>query len=96
MCRSSYLLVITQKLQKYLCYTLISTNRAYRHGYFYTWLSLCNDYGNILFKASHGAGLPMLVLGVAGTLAGLLSLTLPETLDQPMPETLRELECQKV
>ncbi|XP_064403541.1 organic cation transporter protein-like isoform X2 [Halichondria panicea] len=49
----------------------------------------------VLLLVGYGVGLPMLVLGSVGTLTGLLSFTLPETLGQPMPETLRELECQK-
>ncbi len=34
----------------------------------------------------------MLVLGAVSSMTGLLSFTLPETLNQPMLETLHELE----
>lgn len=46
----------------------------------------------VLVQSEYDVGLPMLVLGGLGTLTGLLSFMLPETLDQPMPETLAELE----
>ncbi len=46
-----------------------------------------------LFMQSHyDAGFPMLILGVLGIFSGFLSLSLPETLNKPMPETLYELE----
>ena len=34
----------------------------------------------------------MLVVGVTALVASVLGLSLPETLDQPMPETLEDLE----
>lgn len=43
-------------------------------------------------QASYSEGLPMIIMGGVATGAGLLSLTLPETLNQPMPETLADLD----
>ena len=43
-------------------------------------------------QASTSAILPMLLMGALALLTGLLSLTLPETLNKPLPETLAELE----
>ena len=36
--------------------------------------------------------LPMLIMGCMGVGAGMLSITLPETADKPMLETLADLE----
>ena len=44
------------------------------------------------FQGGYSEGVPMLIMGGLATGAGLLSLTLPETLNQPMPETLSDLE----
>ena len=52
--------------------------------YFFPPLSLCQGY--------YSEGLPMMIMGGLATGAGLLSLTLPETLNQPMPETLKDLD----
>ena len=43
-------------------------------------------------QGGYSEGVPMLIMGGLATGAGLLSLTLPETLNQPMPETLSDLE----
>ena len=44
------------------------------------------------FQGGYSEGVPMLIMGGLAMGAGLLSLTLPETLNQPMPETLSDLE----
>jgi MFS family permease len=46
----------------------------------------------ILLLSSVSLGMPMLVMGSLGLLAGFLTLSLPETLDQPLPETLSDLD----
>ena len=37
---------------------------------------------------------PMLVMTVLSVMGGVVSLSLPETLNQPLPETLAELEVK--
>ena len=38
---------------------------------------------------------PMLVMAMLSVVGGVISLSLPETLDQPLPETLAELGMNK-
>ena len=46
---------------------------------------------SILQGAIH-AGIPVIIFGIFSTLAGLLSLMLPETLNRKMPESVAEVE----
>ncbi len=43
-------------------------------------------------QSQYNEGLPMLVIGVTAIVASVLGMSLPETLNQPMPETLADLE----
>ena len=43
-------------------------------------------------QSSLGAGVPMSLMGVLGLVAGFFTLSLPETLNQPLPETLAQLD----
>ena len=50
-----------------------------------------------LFKTIHlqgaiHAGIPAIIFGIVATMAGLLSLMLPETLNRKMPESVAEIE----
>ena len=45
-------------------------------------------------QASYYEGLPMALMGCLAVATGVLGLALPETLNQPMPETLQGLEEQ--
>jgi hypothetical protein len=47
---------------------------------------------DLYLQGNYSEGVPMLMMGGLATGAGLLSLTLPETLNQPMPETLSDLD----
>jgi len=38
------------------------------------------------------AGIPAIIFGIVATIAGLLSLMLPETLNRKMPESVAEVE----
>ena len=38
------------------------------------------------------AGIPAIIFGIVATMAGLLSLMLPETLNRKMPESVAEVE----
>lgn len=46
----------------------------------------------VVYLANISTSLPLLILGVLGTLGGLLALFLPETLDQELPQTLQDGE----
>ena len=47
-----------------------------------------------ILQAQYSEGLPMLLMGCLALLTGTVSLTLPETLNKPLPETLAELELR--
>lgn len=61
-----------------------------------SWAYLNNGFRNILFsiiiQAQYSHSIPMLLMGILALGTGLLSLTLPETLNKPMPDTLKDLE----
>lgn len=46
----------------------------------------------VLLLGQYSSGLPMFLIGAGAVGTGILSFSLPETLGQPMPETLAELE----
>jgi len=45
----------------------------------------------LALQAQYNEGLPMLLMGCIAVLTGISSFSLPETLDQPLTETLEEL-----
>lgn len=46
----------------------------------------------IIFQANFNPSFPLLVLGVMGIIGGILTLFLPETMDQELPQTLQDGE----
>ena len=46
----------------------------------------------ISLQAQYGASLPMLFLGVTALSVGFVTLSLPETLNRPLPETLKDID----
>ena len=46
----------------------------------------------LFFQAQYGDGVPMILMGTLGLVVSVIGLSLPETLNQHLPETLAEVE----
>ena len=54
--------------------------------------NLSLTFSLIFLQGAVHAGIPAIIFGIVATLAGLLSLMLPETLNRKMPESVAEVE----
>ena len=50
------------------------------------------SHKSIYSQGAIHAGIPAIIFGIVATMAGLLSLMLPETLNRKMPESVAEIE----
>lgn len=63
-----------------------------RNIYLFSTHASCLIFQGKLISGNFGVAFPMLVFGLLTVTAGLLSLTLPETLNKKLPETLADAE----